>query len=673
MTSKRPLGNKPSARHHFLRLAAIAAAAVLVVLSVAGCRPTDTLNNIVYTDWATEIDYDNPIKTLKNAPNKETTTSLPKIYETESEDVEEEVEDPIYDEDSTSQSTKSASKTEYSKDAKSSAKNTEGKSKDADKTTKGKADSESKKEEAEKESSGTKQAQVGGNEVGKDASKDADEEPDEEGSIIAFGEVANIVCLLGGTGALWSADDDFLSAAKTIYAEGTVSSARSGYWSSYKSSGKTISAKKFKKLCEELDALDDEQRPAYLLYDGSVGCPITDDQAETLSDDYGITTRYFFLTSVATIKNAMNYVKKILQDDFEHNASERYDQYWEFHDKLLDEVNDGKTAAVSWGDCASEFMSFKDGSEVGSGSRMDSSSVYWTLLIDNWDDDATYEYNAINAKHGLGYSTLGYSWSPVSYYLQRGGVVNNAAARWQASGNNFNAKTTYHRYAWQMSLYFGQPRKYIKGGSLTKDSDLISNNSDGDILLRAQSGEFGLGKLAGEGRFPAVIVANSSAKKAMEADRDSGNGAYSPYYLQAGETSNNPSDAAMGLAYKSGENSTAGAWISYIGRESGSIDERTADSCIADSAYQNTTEAYDVLVNPCGYYSSWLNGSVESFLESAWAYESIICEYDSSAASLDTSYGSSAAEIVQTFYQTFYGRSLSNSKAKKILNGGYAD
>ena len=648
-------GRTPLTRRSFLRVFGLTAAPF--VLSAYGCRPTDTLTQVVHADWATDIDYDNPTKSLKNAPDREPTTSLPKLYETESENVEQEMEDPVYDETSTD-STTTAPQTEYQKDAEEKD-NTKGK-KDTPK------ESEEEPEEKPKEKSyGKKRSSVGGNDVGTNASSDATAEPDKSGSVIAVGEIANIVALLGGKDALWATDDVFMRAGSQIYASSTLSATRSGYWSTYSTSGKTMKAKTFSKLCKALDKVGQDALPAYFIYDGSVGCPITTDQAAHLQKEYGIESLYFFLNTVDTLKNAMNYIKKILKDSFEHDATQRYDEYWDFHDKLLEQVNDAQVAA--WGAETSPNMNFKDGGEFKSSQVMDSTEAYWTLLINGWDTGVSYNQGGIKAKYGLGYSTLGWQWSPVSYYLQQGGVINNAAARYQASGNSFNAKTTYNRYVWQMGLYYYMPTtRYLTGASLRDDEDTIHANADGDILMRAQSGKFGLGNLAGTGRFPAVIVPTKKIKKYLEADRDSGSGVYSPHYLETNSTGNNAAGPVMGVVYESSKATKGSLWLAYVGREDGDIDERTADTCFADSKYKSTTKAYDVLVNPHGVYSDWIDGSVESFLECAWANQEI------AGAKLSTDYGNSAEAIVSTFYETFYGASCSNSQASKILAGNYA-
>ena len=333
---------------------------------------------------------------------------------------------------------------------------------------------------------------------------------------------------------------------------------------------------------------------------------------------------------------------------------------------MLNSINGGQPAA--WSGEGVSYLNFGTGKSFDSGAVLEQSRAYWTVLIDGWDEDVTYSADGITASHGLGYSTLGYTWSPISYYLQCGGVINNAAAVYQSDGANFSSQKTYRRYVWQMGTYFNTVKDKAANCKLTDSSDF--GKQDSDILLRAQSGSCGLGKLAGQGRFPAVIVLDSDAKSAMEADRDSGTGVYSPHYLPQGSTENNKNYPVMGVAHANG--ATSSLWLSYIGRENGAIDSRSEAECIAEDAYIGATDCYDVLINPHGVYSNWVEGSVESFLEAPWAYEAIVAANDAEASPLSTPYGSSAAEVVQAFYTQFYGVQISIGAAQNILNGSYA-
>lgn len=649
-------------RRSFLRLFGLTAAP-LVLGGVSGCRPTDTLTKNVFADWATDIDYDSPTKSLVNKSDKDPTTSLPKLYKTKSEKVEEEVQTPEQEDDT--KQDQQTPEAEHDDSADGDAKVKKG--------TKEKESDSKEKTDKELDSAGRKKASVGGNEVGKNASKDATDEPELSGSVIAFGEMANIVLLLGGKGALWAADDEFLKSAKNIYPAGTIKSVESGLLGTYNSNSSTMPNKQFKQLCARLDKLDENKRPVYVFYDGGVGSPLTEDESALLKKRYKIETRSFSLNTVAYLKNTMNWAKKVLTggSGFEKDSSKQYDAYWDFHDKLLDEVSSCNGGAAIWTTGRVASIDFSTGRK----SKMDAvdqDDLVWTLLIDQWDKRASYSYkniaSTLKSKNGLGVCTLGYEWSPVSYYLQRGGVLNNSAARYQGDDNAFKSQI-YYRYVWQFDMRYGQPstlknKRSINDGSLTAAEDQIDPNAPGDILLRAQDGTSGLGK-HGEAKFPAVIVATSEAKKRMEKDRNS-SGVYAPYYLEAGSTGNNANNDAMGLPYSPSKGSGKSLWRSYIGRE-GDIDE---NDCAALEDYSTKpAEAYDVLLNPHGVYSNWIKGSVESVLESAWAYENIVAEHRKGASTLKTSYGNSAQSVVEYFYETFYGKSIN---ASKILKGGYA-
>lgn len=660
--SKDKMWNNDLTRRSFLRVFGLAAAP-LVIGGVSGCRPTDTLTKNVYADWATDVDYDSPTKSLVNKPDKDPTTSLPKLYKTKSEAVEEEVQTPEK-QDETKQD-KQTPEAEHDDKADGDAKVKKG--------SKEKASDSKEKTDKELDSAGRKKASVGGNEVGKDASKDATDEPELSGSVIAFGEMANIVLLLGGKGALWAADDEFLKAAKSMYPTATIKSVESGLLSSYNANSSTMPNKQFKQLCARLDKLKEDERPVYVIYDGGVGCPLTDDESALLKKRYKIETKYFFLSNVSYLKNSMNWIKKALAggSGFEKKPSEQYDAYWDFHDTLLKDVGSCNGGAAIWSDARVPSIDFSTGRKSKL-DAVDQDKLMWTLLIDQWDKRASYSYknvaSSLKSSNGLGVCTLGYDWSPVSYYLQRAGVLNNAAARYQNGDNNFKNQT-YYRYVWQFDMKYGQPStlkniRTIKNGSLTSEDDQINRSAEGDILLRAQDGSCGLGK-HGNAQFPAVIVASSDAKKRMERDRN-GKGVYAPHYLEAGSTGNNANNNAMGLPYASNKASKKALWRAYVGRE-GDVDE---ESCEALEAYATKpANAYDVLLNPHGVYCNWIRGSVESVLEAAWAYEAIVAEHRDGASSLSTSYGNSAESVVAKFYETFYGKSPNTSK---ILKGGYA-
>ena len=307
----RQLADKTSTRRNIKRITC-AFVVLCLIGCLAGCRPTDTLTDIIYADWATEIDYDNPMKAVENAPDKAPTTALPKIYETtqkedfenipeiyEPEDKDEEQpesEEPEYDQNSTV-TTQSAPKSEYKKDAPKHQENTAGgeqvQSDDADdvwedagtiEDTGGTSDAEAgddfepvQEPDPEPEEEEEAEADIGGTSTGSNPTKDLLSEPDRAGKVIAFGEMANIVALLAGSQALWAADDTYLNAASGLFSDG-LSSTYGGFWPTYSTTTKTMKKAEFAALCAQIEAEESANRPCYLIYDGSVGCPLTDAQ-----------------------------------------------------------------------------------------------------------------------------------------------------------------------------------------------------------------------------------------------------------------------------------------------------------------------------------------------------------------------------------------------------------
>ena len=661
------------------------ALAFVVVSGLCGCRPTDALTEVVYADWATEIDYDSPTKALKNVPDREQTEALPMLVPLEDKiDKTEEESDPVYDSDfefitsdeevpqirysenaTTSDNTATVGSSDTDKDDEGTEAGDDGGWESVDDTgDEGEGDSSTADEnndQSDAESEGTEEVDVGGNNVGHDASRDVMDEPDKQGSIIAFGEIANICAMLGGKGSLWCADDAFLNKAADLYGTEFASSVESGIFSDYSSKSKTLSGKKFKALCEKLDALDPSARPVYFIYDGSIGCPLSQDHAAKLESDYGIEIRYFFLNRTSTLKNAMNYLQKILGSTAEYDAAARYDAYWQFHDNLLADIAASNGGVAAWASGADAMnLNFSDGSTFDSSRLMPEDRMRWTLLVTDWDEGVSYDHGGVTSKGGLAISQLGYLWSSVSYYLQCGGVVNNAAARYQVADTSFDNNTDYYRYVWQMALYYYPPLNSNKwdslvGASLTDKQDRVANNSD--ILMRAQNGTVGLGKY-GQKKFPAVVVTDPDFKGKIKSNYSYG-GMYGAHYLTAGDTDNNPSENAMGVKYSGGS-----AWWSWIGRE-GDYEVYSEP----DVAYASTNDPFDIVVNPHGYYSSWIDGSIESVLEAAWAYETLYQAYEEAPQPLNSQYGSSAADVVNYFYSTFYGNAPDTDG---VLKGSYA-
>ena len=139
-----------------------------------------------------------------------------------------------------------------------------------------------------------------------------------------------------------------------------------------------------------------------------------------------------------------------------------------------------------------------------------------------------------------------------------------------------------------------------------------------------------------------MIVANDEMRGALEADASNPNGIYHPYPITT---------------------TTQGSKISGVGYAIGDSLIRSGIGTFGDGAssvfYDGSSESsmYGIYVNPHGLFCSWTEGSLESALEAAWAYQ----------AFHDESYD--LRSDVDGFYRVAYGYDLSDDEYEAILAG----
>ncbi len=127
--------------------------------------------------------------------------------------------------------------------------------------------------------------------------------------------------------------------------------------------------------------------------------------------------------------------------------------------------------------------------------------------------------------------------------------------------------------------------------------------------------------------------------------------------------------------------SNRGLWLYYMGssnlassfRTVGDSDfpgcitrnETYADRIVASSqktnGYYNAGQAYRVYVMPSGLAGSWADGTVESFLSAPWAYTWFQC--------FDTSDRYSCESYFNDFYSTFYRCSFADAQSDGVVTG----
>ena len=209
-----------------------------------------------------------------------------------------------------------------------------------------------------------------------------------------------------------------------------------------------------------------------------------------------------------------------------------------------------------------------------------------------------------------------------------GGVVNNAASIdtdknhagewlpvWQFNAGALNPSEVSWSSSYARNIYNIGKNGFTKT-SLTVVGSSIQNLSDNGF---------------GTEKFPLVIVANKKMKMAFSEDSSHG-GTEGIYHVFSWQKEDD---------------------VSFIGKfvkSQALIATINPDCKISDN----------VVVNPCGLFSTWTQGSAESFLESAWV---------ASLSEFDTDWDGSVNSKIKEFYKKFYRYDLSSAQLKEILAG----
>lgn len=280
------------------------------------------------------------------------------------------------------------------------------------------------------------------------------------------------------------------------------------------------------------------------------------------------------------------------------------DAYLSFYDRVMGDAKG--THGGGWSDSSFDSQALEGGEPNVT-----------TLLIDGWDGGATVSANAfpsggqLFSSQGVAYAKRNYSANPASTFLSAGGATNNmalASMYWGPRNETvpvLQINENYLSYQWENVSF------PISGGSGMDMSNQVLTNAAN-----------GLGVLGQEG-FPAVIVRNASIASNLDAARHAESGLYVPGQQRG--------DGQIGINFD-------GEFIPVL--------------ALPD---------YNIYVNPAGFMGSWIDGGMESVIESTWA-ASKFCGYSEDQV----------RSQVSEFYSTFYGRGLSGDEVDAILSGAYA-
>ena len=615
---------------------AIAAAALAFALS--GCTYSSTITQVIY-DNNQDSPVDDSLSVMVNDIKAEqTTTSLPKLSNTESDSKQDTNQDlPQYGEGTsnalvaapvtTATKNNNKSQTEEKKDRDTSDENSGDQSENGKdtgkKSTAGKGDKEANNGKGPKNSKKNRSA------LGKGKNKDNDvkeykdygdypEIPKDIKYVTAVGEAAVIVSMLGGTSdstPLVGADESFTSnkTAKAVLKNKGISKVKT-WWSndgSQKGDLKSVSAITHSKvqLCfvTEGDSTFSSKNVKQLLKANII--------VYTLPN----------MSSASKIKQAVSIVGDTLEEGGNEQAGKLADEYASFHKELIKTMTD-------------ENGGYTGGFNYDTGKKVDSNaSSLSTLYISDWDYTARYkdEDGFLNTSQGVGVADLGYEDYPISYYLSAGGVSNVAA-----TGTN-KTMSGHTAVVWQFSLTEA-PLEWKNWTKIdrTKVDKTLKGDGFEECLLFSNDDAVGLGTE----KFPKVIVADQKMKKTMEKASKSSGDVYYAYPV----TQNKHEGSSISTSPYVGYAAQGHPVRSCIGLNSEGTSDLNNDGKV---------QQYDIVVNPSGGFSDWAVGGVESILESAWAYKTFRDEdYDLKSK-------------VEEFYKTFYDHDLSDSEYKDILAG----
>ena len=438
-------------------------------------------------------------------------------------------------------------------------------------------------------------------------------EPPKVDSIAAFGPAATIVQMLGGSKALAATDADTLASSfATVFDTSEIVVGFSGDGSDPEQMN--------------VDAIIQSGAKIVLVYAGTYFSSLSESDQKKLSDA-GVTQAVLYpMNSSGNIKQDVLVVGDMLSEaagiQYAGQTAQRAAQYVSFHDEVVN------AAANANGGLAGTQV-FESGSD--SVPAFDTDQAVYTLLIDEFDSSATYTGNAKSGwvpQGGLAFASAGYGTTPVSYYIQAGGLVNNAAEK-------TNMGDSGKVVAWQfMDNAFPFNPNQWSGSSTTANA---SSPDDYSLLTTTVNlhAMFPFGSSFGSSWFPKIIVTSPDIETNLINNSINESGVYHPYpFITAG------ANAAYSMF---GPTSSIPSCIGFDGSQGGSVNLLDVDGA---------TQIHDenVVVNPKGLFSDWTEGTVESFLEAAW-----VCD----VVKGDSPVG--WQEYVNRFYSDFYGYSLTST------------
>lgn len=451
---------------------------------------------------------------------------------------------------------------------------------------------------------------------------DAEDLPSNIRTIATVGELATITQILGESGTLVGSSEDYLGREpiQTVFARKGITEVPA-LWSG---DGATTTQ-------ADAEAIIRANPDACVVFSGQLNSDLERLILQNRPDMSVITLPK--PTSALNIATEFQCLARMLSEATDGASETRANEYLDFVNSLVAEAEAAHGGGVAT--YASVDYNSNDPTRLATADNPASPQM-WTLYISGWDDDAAvtarYESSTLFEDVGAAYTNTGWSWSPLSYYMGVGGVVNNAAAYGPLSTQLVQPVLTLNQnqvsYTWKnFCVDVDEARG---GGSYPRYRAFYTLTNGRDAVDRGGINPDDLHPL-GSDDFNTVIVKNSAIARALEAARQEEDGLYTLYQHET-------TPSASGFGRK------------YSGKHGESIVYSTVRGDVP----------YEIIVNPCGYVGSWTDGSIEAPLEATWIANRFW--------GLDDTV---LADRISSFYETFYDGY--EPDIDKILDGSYAE
>ena len=460
---------------------------LLVALLLSGCRKTTVLEQIVYSDNADEIDYDQWQYEMEN--NSEIDPDMEQNQQTEEEQEKDQETDAVEGDDDLD--AQHVSDLEYNESSENNTGGTTGNSsnEDGESGNPSGSDSDIDGDNHSDQLNPTNNSQALRQII--DANGNVIKIPENVDRVSAVGATAAYVEMLGGSGRLVATSSSFAESAFTSKVFGESVQV---LWSG--NGGSALSDSDFNKLL----AADPQ---VCLVENGS--STFSDAQIRTLQQKgiYCVTVPKFNTSS--NIKDGVTLLGTILGDksseggqDAVKNASDYVDWYESVISTLSSKCDRFSCDSVDYdNDRSVSKKKYFSGSADG----------YYCLFADSWDSSASYRVfndskGTVMSGKGAAGVVSGYSSSPLSYYMSMAGVGNVAA-----SYDDFGTQ-----HEWYLNgLLKGDYAVTISGSYM----DYTAGLQDCPYLtkvVKADNSEVHLGTE----KFNTIIAATSDIKKNIE-------------------------------------------------------------------------------------------------------------------------------------------------------------